>query len=139
MSPSRDSEISIKAGADLLLKGWKMLNKACPVCVEPLYEKEGKVVCVKCKKEYIMVDSKSEIPQSKSGEVQQTSESSSLIDFSSYDFSKLPPALADTAKTMLAKITDLNTKLKETSDPKEIGEISSTIRSLIDSLRSLVS
>ena len=139
MSPSRDSEISIKAGADLLLKGWKMLNKACPVCVEPLYEKEGKVVCVKCKKEYIMVDSKSEITQSKSAEFQQPSESSSLIDFSTYDFSKLPPALADTAKTMLAKITDLNAKLKETSDPKEIGEISSTIRSLIDSLRSLVS
>ena len=57
MSPSRESEISIKAGADLLFKGWKMLNKACPVCVEPIYEKEGKVVCVKCKQEYIMVDS----------------------------------------------------------------------------------
>ena len=139
MSPSKNSEMSIKAGADLLLKGWKMLNKACPVCVEPLYEKEGKVVCVKCKKEYIMVDSKSEIPQGKSAGVIQPAESSTPNDFSSYDFSKLPPALAETAKTMLAKITDLNTKLKETSDPKEIAEISSTIRSLIDSLRSLTS
>ncbi len=139
MSPSRDSEIAIKAGADLLLKGWKMLNKACPVCVEPLYEREGKVVCVKCKKEYIMVDSKSELPQIKSAETQQSTETSSPNDFSSYDFSKLPPVLADTAKTILAKITDLNVKLKETSDPKEITELSSTIRTLIDSLRSLVS
>ena len=139
MSPSKDSEMSIKAGADLLLKGWKMLNKACPVCVEPLYEKEGKVVCVKCKKEYIVVDSKSELPQNKTSEIHKAPESSSSNDFSSYDFSKLPPALADTAKTMLTKITDLNTKLKETSDPKEIAEISSSIRSLIDSLRSLVS
>ena len=139
MSPSKDSEVSIKAGADLLLKGWKMLNKACPVCVEPLYEKDRKVVCVKCKKEYIMVDSKSEFPQNKTAEVQQSPESSSPNDFSSYNFSNLPPALADTAKIMLVKITDLNAKLKETSDPKEIAEISSTIRSLIDSLRSLTS
>jgi len=139
MSPSRESELSVKAGADLLLKGWKMLNKACPECVEPLYEKDGKVVCVKCKKEYIMVDSKSELPQNKTSKVQQSTASSSPNDFSSNDFSNLPPVLADTTKIMLAKITDLNAKLKETSDPKEIAEISSTIRSLIDSLRSLTS
>ena len=138
MSPSKDSEISIKAGADLLLKGWKMLNKACPTCVEPLYEKEGKVVCVKCKKEYVMVDSRSELPQNEAA-AQQTPQSTSPNDFSSYDFSKLPAALADSAKIMLAKIADLNVKLKETSDPKEITELSSTIRSLIDSLRSLAS
>ncbi|MCG3259157.1 MAG: hypothetical protein H7644_05390 [Candidatus Heimdallarchaeota archaeon] len=139
MSPSKESDDSVAAGADLLLKGWKMINKACPVCVEPLYEKDGKVVCVKCKKEYVLVDSKSEMPPTKTSEVQQPAENSSPNNFSSYDFSSLPPALADTAKIMLEKITDLNAKLKETSDPKEISSISSSIRSLIDSLRSLSS
>ncbi|MCE7747063.1 MAG: hypothetical protein GPJ51_01605 [Candidatus Heimdallarchaeota archaeon] len=139
MSPSKESDASVAAGADLLLKGWKMINKACPVCVEPLYEKDGKVVCVKCKKEYVLVDSKSEMPPTKTSEAQQPAASSSPNNFSSYDFSSLPPALADTAKIMLEKITDLNAKLKETSDPKEISSISSSIRSLIDSLRSLSS
>ena len=137
MSPSKESDASVAAGADLLLKGWKMINKACPVCVEPLYEKDGKVVCVKCKKEYVLVDSKSEMPPTKTSEAQQPAASSSPNNFSSYDFSSLPPALADTAKIMLEKITDLNAKLKESSDPKEIEEISSSIRSLIDSLHSL--
>lgn len=137
MSPSKESDASVAAGADLLLKGWKMINKACPVCVEPLYEKDGKVVCVKCKKEYVLVDSKSEMPPTKTLEVQQSAASSSPNNFSSYDFSSLPPALADTAKIMLEKITDLNAKLKESSDPKEIEKISSSIRSLIDSLHSL--
>jgi uncharacterized Zn finger protein (UPF0148 family) len=139
MSPSKESDTSVAAGADLLLKGWKMINKACPVCVEPLYEKDGKVVCVKCKKEYVLVDSKSEMPPTKTSEVQQPVASSSPNNFSLYDFSSLPPALADTAKIMLEKITDLNAKLKETSNPKEISSISSSIRSLIDSLRSLSS
>lgn len=139
MSPSKESDASVAAGADLLLKGWKMINKACPVCVEPLYEKDGKVVCVKCKKEYVMVDSKSEMPPTKTAVAQQQATSSSPTNFSSYDFSSLPPALADTAKIILVKITDLNVKLKESSDPKEIAEISSSIRSLIDSLRSLTS
>ncbi|TET74558.1 MAG: hypothetical protein E3J43_09710 [Candidatus Heimdallarchaeota archaeon] len=137
MSPSKESDASVAAGADLLLKGWKMINKACPVCVEPLYEKDGKVVCVKCKKEYVLVDSKSDMPVTKTSGAQQQAASSSPNNFSSYDFSSLPPALADTAKIMLEKITDLNAKLKESSDPKEIEEISSSIRSLIDSLHSL--
>ncbi|MCE7740425.1 MAG: hypothetical protein GPJ50_13700, partial [Candidatus Heimdallarchaeota archaeon] len=73
----------------------------------------------------------------KTSEAQQPAASSSPNNFSSYDFSSLPPALADTAKIMLEKITDLNAKLKESSDPKEIEKISSSIRSLIDSLHSL--
>jgi uncharacterized Zn finger protein (UPF0148 family) len=139
MNSSEEQDDSIAAGAELLLKGWKMLNKACPACVEPLYEKDGKVVCVKCKKEYIMVDSKSDLPHDKTSVDKDSPRRVSSNDFSSFDFSSLPPALSDTAKIMLVKITDLNAKLEETSDPKEIAEISSSIKSLIDSLRSLTS
>ncbi|MHA2357626.1 MAG: Sjogren's syndrome/scleroderma autoantigen 1 family protein [Candidatus Heimdallarchaeaceae archaeon] len=138
MSPSENEEY-IEAGADLLLKGWKMLNKACPTCFQPLYEKEGKVVCVKCKKDYILVDSISEIPpaQREQNEVKVPSSLPDVI--KSFDFSKLPPELKDTAKTLMEKISDLNNQLKESTDPKEIEELSRAIKSLIESIRSLAS
>ncbi len=139
MNSSEDQDDSISAGAELLLKGWKMLNKACPVCVEPLYENDGKVVCVKCKKEYILVDSKSEFPHTKTSAVKDSANSIPTKDYSSFDFSSLPPTLADTAKIILVKITNLSAKLEQASDPKEIAEISSSIKSLVDSLRSLAS
>jgi uncharacterized Zn finger protein (UPF0148 family) len=132
-----ESEESVKAGADLLLKGWKMLNKACPSCFQPLYERKGKVVCVNCKKDYVLVDSTSEIPTSKDNiqpSVVKTSES-----MDSFDFSKLPPTLVETAKIMLGKISKLNAKLDEATDPKEITELSKAISSLVESIRSLTS
>ena len=142
MNKSTDSDDSIKAGADLLLKGWKMLNKACPDCFEPLYEKDGKVVCVQCKKQYVMVDSPADIPQknqSQQAQNVQTPSNALPKSVSSFDFSSLPPALVDSAKIMLGKISELNARLKETSDPSEIADISSSISSLVNSLRSLTS
>ena len=139
MNSDKKQDDSVAAGADLLLKGWKMLNKACPTCVEPLYEKDNKVVCVKCKKEYVLIDSKSDLPKNKQKETKQPVGTSTTNNFSSFDFSSLPPTLSNTAKIMMVKITDLNARLEQSTDPKEIAEISSSIRSLIDSLRSLTS
>jgi UPF0148 protein len=34
--------------ADYLLKGGKMLSKACPVCGSPLFEYKGETLCVVC-------------------------------------------------------------------------------------------
>ncbi len=136
MSPSETDE-SVKAGADLLLKGWKMMNKACPTCFQPLYEKQGKVVCVNCKKDYVLVDSASEIPTNKKDQQSSTTKSSESLD--SFDFSKLPPALVETAKIMLGKISKLNAKLDEAIDPKEITELSNAISSLVESIKSLTS
>ena len=140
MNSSEEKDDSIKAGADLLLKGWKMMNKACPECIEPLYEKKGKVVCVKCKKDYVLVDSSSELPREQGNKINQTTKTShnhssnGLIDF---NLDNLPPALADTAKVILVKITDLKGKLQDSTDSTEIAELSSSIKSLIDTLRSL--
>ena len=136
MPPSENDE-SIKAGADLLLKGWKMLNKACPTCFQPLYERQGKVVCVNCKKDYILVDSASEIPSE--GREKSVSKSQPPNSIDSYDFTNLPPALVDTAKIMLEKISKLNSKLNEATDPKEIADLSNAIDSLAKSFRSLTS
>jgi len=129
MTPSEIDD-SVKAGADLLLKGWKMLNKACPTCFQPLYERQGKIVCVNCKKDYVLLDSASEMPS----KIKEKSES---VD--SYDFSKLPPALVNTAKIMLDKIDKLNAELNEANDPKKIEELSNAISSLVKSIKSLSS
>ncbi|MCK4895244.1 MAG: hypothetical protein KAS47_00420, partial [Candidatus Heimdallarchaeota archaeon] len=114
-------------------------------CYQPLYKKQDRVVCVKCKQDYILVDSPSEIPQQQRKDTQQkvasapSSNSSLQSNLSSFDFSSLPPALVNTAKILLEKIETLNIQLKETTDPKEITDISNSIRSLVDSLRSLTS
>ena len=136
MSPP-ETDDSIKAGADLLLKGWKMLNKACPTCFQPLYENQGKVVCVNCKKDYVLVDSASEIPSNLKNHTSPAAQPSELADV--FDFTNLPPTLVDTANIMLEKISKLNAILNDATDPKEISELSSAINSLVNSLRSLAS
>jgi uncharacterized Zn finger protein (UPF0148 family) len=136
MNPSK-SDDSVKAGADLLLKGWTMLNKACPSCVEPLYEKEGKVVCVKCKKQYIMLDSKTDFPKDQEKDLSKEKPNSiSQRIPTSFDISSLPPELAESAKIVLEKISVLSERLKSETDLKAITEISKSIKSLTDSLRS---
>ena len=139
MNPSK-SDDSVKAGADLLLKGWKMLNKACPSCVEPLYEKEGKVVCVKCKKQYVMVDSKTDFPKNQESDPSKDMPISiSQKTHPSFDISSLPPELAESAKIILEKISVLNEHLKSETDPKKITELSKSIKSLTESPCSLTS
>ena len=143
MSPSKDADEQVKIGADLLLKGWIMLNRACPTCFQPLYKKDDRVICVKCKQEYVLVDSPSEIPQTQKRKIPEKVEASAnqnlahSSNISSFDFSSLPPALVETAKILLEKISSLNKMLKEATDPKEITELSNSIRSLVDSLHSL--
>ncbi|MHA2255653.1 MAG: Sjogren's syndrome/scleroderma autoantigen 1 family protein [Candidatus Heimdallarchaeaceae archaeon] len=138
MSPPENDDY-IEAGADLLLKGWKMLNKACPTCFQPLYEQQGEVVCVKCKKDYVLVDSISQIPPAQSKQAKGETSSTLPNSIKSFDFSKLPLELKDTAKTLIEKINVLNNQLKESTDPNEIAELSSAINSLVNSLRSLAS
>ena len=142
MSPAKDSDDPIKIGADLLLKGWVMLNKACPKCYQPLYKKEGRVVCVKCKQDYIITDSPTDLNRKKEEEVANAkSQATQPLSTKSnlFDFSSLPPALVESAKTLMEKLSILNTRLKETSDPKEIAEISNSIRAIVESLRTMSS
>ncbi len=136
MSPSEIDD-SIEAGADLLLKGWKMLSKACPTCFQPLYERQGKVVCVKCKKDYVLVDSASEMPSNKKNHTTPVAPPSESV--VSFDFTNLPPTLVNTANVMLEKINKLNARLNDATDSKEIAELSNAINSLVNSLRSLAS
>ena len=40
--------MDIKDMADILLKGGKMLNRSCPKCNAPVFQKEGRVFCARC-------------------------------------------------------------------------------------------
>ena len=126
--PSITNDEVIRAGAEILLKGGIMLSKACPDCFSPLYKIQGKTLCVKCKKHFILVDTEQEMPKSSSppassSTLPQTDSSyvkTQKIPFS-YDFSNLPPELSQTASILLVKLSELNKKLKETSSPEEIS------------------
>ncbi|MBA7589052.1 hypothetical protein ES708_31126 [subsurface metagenome] len=99
-NPSITEDEVIRAGAEILLKGGVMLSKACPDCFSPLYKLQGKTLCVKCKKHFILVDTEQEMTKSSSPPVSssalpQTDSSyikTQKIPFS-YDFSNLPPEL----------------------------------------------
>lgn len=145
-NPSITNDDVIRAGAEILLKGGVMLSKACPDCFSPLYKLQGKTLCVKCKKHFILVNTEQEItksssPPASSSAIPQTVSSNiktQKIPFS-YDFSNLPPELSETASILLVKLSELNKKLKETSSPEEISQLSSSVRSIIESLQTLIS
>lgn len=47
-----------KKMAEALLKGWRMLSEACPVCGSPLFETSGgEVTCAVCGAKVILVES----------------------------------------------------------------------------------
>lgn len=145
-NPSIANDEVIRAGAEILLKGGVMLSKACPDCFSPLYKLQDKTLCVKCKKHFILVDAEQEIPKPSSPPASSTAlpqTDSSYIKMQktpfSYDFSNLPPELSETASILLAKLSELNKKLKETSSPEEISQLSSSIRSILESLQTLIS
>lgn len=144
MAQPNDSDDPVKIGADLLLKGWIMLNKACPNCYQPLYKKDNRVVCVKCKQDYIIADSPADLAKKKKENEVSSLKSSPVssttsLNTNQFDFSNLPPALVETAKILMGKLSSLNNELKEATDPKRITELSDSIRSIVESLRSMAS
>ncbi|MFW9990402.1 MAG: Sjogren's syndrome/scleroderma autoantigen 1 family protein [Candidatus Odinarchaeota archaeon] len=53
---------NIKKMADLLRSGNKMLNKACPVCNNPIFQNsEGLTFCPTCNREILIVDNKDNV------------------------------------------------------------------------------
>lgn len=56
MSDKKVSDEAISRAAEILLKGAKMLSLHCPECKMPLFEKDSKVFCVSCDKDYDIVE-----------------------------------------------------------------------------------
>ncbi|UJG42506.1 MAG: hypothetical protein K9W46_08880 [Candidatus Heimdallarchaeum endolithica] len=123
-----------KAGADILLKGGKMLNKACPKCYSPLYEYGGKIICVKCKQEYVLVDEKSKLQQRKQMSSNQVK---SQYQISQHGSNITHETLLETQSVIMKKLSQLNKQLEISENIDEIISINNAIKSLLETLNKL--
>ncbi|MHA1686361.1 MAG: Sjogren's syndrome/scleroderma autoantigen 1 family protein [Candidatus Heimdallarchaeaceae archaeon] len=147
MDKTTISDDSIKAGAEILLKGGVMLNKACPTCKSPLYKYQGKIICVNCKKQYVLVDDISDIQRDKKLSEEQTIETKSQMkptETSSISSNKnrVSENIVDfnlTLNVLKTKLADLTTILNNETDPTKIAEIAKAIKEINNAIRDLSS
>ena len=66
--------------ADLLRKGYTMLNLACPICKNPIFRnKSGDMFCPKCDKPVIFSEPLNYVPDNKVSETKKIIESNECI------------------------------------------------------------
>ena len=108
---SRNEEKHIRRMADLLRQGETLTELGCPACASPLFKlRSGKLWCAKCVKRVII---------EKKGE---TSESSSSSVFGTLE------------TTLLAKINEIQNKIKKEQDMRELKNLSRVLTELLDNL-----
>ncbi len=142
MSEKERSEEHVKSGAELLLKGAEMLNKACPQCRSPLYKYQDRIICPSCKKNYKFVETSEELEQIKMAQKHQQSNLTSNAIQSTQISSRNDVIISShsfeqTAKILQKKIQQINNKLETSVDPNEIKELSEALNSLIKALKQL--
>ena len=102
----------IKKMADMLRKGSTLTDLACPACSAPLFRlKSGEILCVKCEKKVIIV---------KEG-VDPEKIKNTII-------------LENLEKTLLTRITEIQSKLQNETNIQEIEKLSLTLSTLLESL-----
>lgn len=102
----------IQSMADMLKQGGTLTELSCPACASPLFRlKSGQLWCVKCKKRVVVV---------KEGE--QTIEKSDSV------------LLTSLESTLLKKIEEINTKIKEEKDPEQLQKLGATLSALLENL-----
>lgn len=70
-----------KKMANLLRTGYKMLNKSCPVCNNPIFQdKNNKMFCPICNREVLIVNNENFIPKDKIDETNRFSKISNNYD-----------------------------------------------------------
>jgi UPF0148 protein len=102
----------IKAMADLLKQGATLTELSCPACASPLFKlRSGDLWCAKCQKRVVIVK-----------EGQQAEEVTK------------PSAMNSLESTVVAKIQEVEKKLKEETDPQQLEKISNTLTTLLENL-----
>jgi UPF0148 protein len=98
--------------ANLLKQGATLTEYSCPACASPLFKlKNGQLWCAKCKKRVIML---------KEGETTEEA---------------TKPLVLDTLElTLLAKIEEMQNKIKSETDPAQLEKLSVTLATLLESL-----
>jgi UPF0148 protein len=103
----------VKAMADLLRQGATLTEHACPACSSPLFKlKSGDLWCAKCKKRVVIVE-----------EGAQPTEVAS------------PVLLNSLESTILAKIGEVNQKIREETDIERLQKLNDTLSMLLENLQ----
>jgi UPF0148 protein len=105
----------IQTMANLLKQGATLTELSCPVCASPLFKlKTGELWCAKCQKRVITVK-----------EGQTTAEATR------------PLMLNTLETTVLQKISEIEKKLKEETDPTQLEKLTTTLSSLLENLEKI--
>lgn len=145
MDKTTISDDSIKAGAEILLKGGVMLNKACPTCKSPLYKYQGKIICVNCKKQYVLVDDMTDAQVEKQQSEEQSVTAKTQIKSSASNIPAEKSHSSDiigfdlTVNVLKSKLADLTNLLNAETDPTKIAEIARAIKEITNAIRGLSS
>jgi len=105
----------IKSMADLLRRGATLTNLACPVCASPLFKlKSGELWCAKCQKQVIVV---------KEGETPL--------------HAAKPLVLTKLEETVIAKIEEIEERIKNEVDVEKLQKLGAILSSLLDNLEKI--
>jgi len=105
-------EKSIKSMANLLRQGATLTELSCPACATPLFKlKSGHLWCEQCQKRVIKVSEGETLPEAIS-----------------------PTPLTTLESTILTKIQEIETKMKEEKDPEKLQKLGTTLTMLLENL-----
>jgi UPF0148 protein len=102
----------LQSMVDLLRQGATLTDLSCPACASPLFKlRKGEIWCAKCQKRVVIV---------KEGETPT-------------EVTK-PILLSQLESTVLAKIQEIEKKLKEETDPTQLEKLTNTLSQLLENL-----
>jgi len=105
-------EKSIKSMANLLRQGATLTEYSCPACASPLFKlASGELWCAQCQKRVIKVS-----------EAESTAEVTGST------------VLTTLESTILAKIQEIDKKMKEEKDPGKLLKLGNTLTTLLENL-----
>lgn len=111
--PTKTNEL--EAMVNLLRQGATLTDLACPACASPIFKlKSGKLWCAKCQKRVVVV---------KEGE--PTAEVTA------------PMLLGTLEATVLAKIQEIENKIKQENDPDQLQKLSNILSTLLQNLEKI--
>lgn len=101
--------------ADLLRQGATLTEFSCPACASPIFRlKSGEFWCAKCQRRVIIV---------REGETPEEA--------------TRPLVLGNLESTVLAKIQEVEKRIKDEKDPAQLEKLSSTLATLLESLEKI--
>jgi len=101
--------------ANLLKQGATLTEYSCPACSSPIFKlKSGELWCAKCQKRVIMV---------KEGETPEEATK--------------PILLSGLESTVLAKIREVEGRIREEKDPAQLEKLSATLATLLENLEKI--